>query len=92
MDTGGCYDLETKEWKNLCDITFITAMLPPGGSGKDVTLRYLRHFNLLYVEPFEEGSLSRIFSNILEWYFMNLSSSAPKAITNLQDKIVGSTI
>jgi dynein heavy chain len=66
MDHGGWYDLDTKEWKFLQDITFITAMLP---SGTQVTMRYLRHFMLLYVEPFESDSLVRIFTTILEWYF-----------------------
>jgi hypothetical protein len=29
MDTSGWYDLETKEFKYLQDMVFITAMLPP---------------------------------------------------------------
>ena len=49
MDTGGWYDLDTKEWKNLMDITFIASMLPPTGGRNVVTMRYLRHFSLLYV-------------------------------------------
>jgi dynein heavy chain len=69
MDNMGWYDLETKEWKHLCDITFIASMLPPTGGRNVVTMRYLRHYMLLYVEPFEADSLVRIFSNVLEWYF-----------------------
>ena len=42
-------------------------MLP---TGTQVSMRYLRHFHLLYVEPFESESLIRIFSSILEWYLM----------------------
>jgi dynein heavy chain len=67
-------------------------MLPPTGGRNPVTLRYMRHFNLLYVEPFEADSLQRIFSNILEWYFTNTSPQPSKAITNLRDNIVASTI
>ena len=48
-------------------------MLPPLGGRNSVTMRYLRHFNLLYVEPFEAESLTRIFTNILEWYFISQS-------------------
>ena len=48
MDYGGWYDLETKEFKYLQDIVFITAMLPPTGGRNNVTLRCLRHFHLLY--------------------------------------------
>ncbi len=88
----GWYDLDTKEWKYLCDITFIASMLPPSGGRNVVTQRYLRHYLLLYVEPFEADSLMRIFSNILEWYFSSLPNPLPKAITNLRDNLVTSTI
>ena len=88
----GWYDLETKEWKHLCDITFIASMLPPTGGRNVVTMRYLRHFMLLYVEPFEADSLVRIFSNVLEWYFSTHQNPLPKSITNLKENIVASTI
>jgi dynein heavy chain len=48
MDFGGWYDLETKEFKHLQDICFLSAMLPPGAGRNSVTMRYLRHYNLLY--------------------------------------------
>lgn len=44
------------------------------------------------MEPFEGDSLIRIFSNILEWYFETQSNPLLKAITNLRDNIVNSTI
>ena len=92
MDNSGWYDLESKEFKYLCDIVFIGAMLPPTGGRNSVTLRYLRHFFLLYVQPFEADSLKRIFGYVLEWYFMNLPQNLPKAITSLDNNIVNSTI
>ncbi|KAL4494234.1 hypothetical protein ABPG73_018753, partial [Tetrahymena malaccensis] len=92
MDNGGWYDLADKTWKYLCDIIFITAMLPPTGGRNTVTLRYMRHFNLLYVESFEAESLHRIFSNLLDWYFLNQKQGVGKAIENLRDSIVNSTI
>ena len=67
-------------------------MLPPIGGRNVVTMRYLRHFNLIYVEPFDNDSLFKIFGSILEWYFINLPQSLPKSITNLKDNIVNSTI
>ena len=87
MDHGGFYDLDTKEWKFLQDITFVSAMLP---SGTSVTMRYLRHYFLLYVESFEQDSLMRIFTNVLEWFFSRQSFA--KSITNLRDSTVISTI
>jgi len=44
-------------------------MLPPTGGRNVITLRYQRHYNLLYVEPFERDSLFHIFTNALDWYF-----------------------
>lgn len=65
MDTGGWYDLDTKEMKYLCSINFVAAMLPATGGRNVVTMRYLRHYNLIYVEPFEGDSLVKIFGSIL---------------------------
>jgi len=92
MDNGGWYDLETKEFKNLCGISFLTAMLPPTGGRNFVTMRYLRHFNLIYVEPFDSESLIKIFSNVMEWYFIRSPKPFSKAITSLKDNLVVSTI
>ena len=64
-------------------------MLP---SGTQVTMRYLRYFQLLYVQPFESDSLIRIFSNIMEWYYTNLENSPSPAVRGLRDSIVKSTI
>jgi dynein heavy chain len=92
MDESGWYDLDTKEWKFLNDMIYIASMLPPTGGRNQVSLRYIRHFMTLYVEPFEGDSLTRIFTNILEWYFVNQSHPVSKAITSLRDNIVSSTI
>ena len=47
MDNGGWYDLADKTWKYLCDIIFITAMLPPTGGRNTVTMRYDFFFSFL---------------------------------------------
>lgn len=67
-------------------------MLPPVGGRNVVTMRYLRHYNLIYVEPFDNESLNKIFGCVLEWYFNSLPQSLPKAITGLKDNIVASTL
>lgn len=67
-------------------------MLPPVGGRNVVTMRYLRHYNLIYVEPFDNESLNKIFGCVLEWYFNSLPQSLPKAITGLKDNIVSSTL
>lgn len=67
-------------------------MLPPSGGRNVVSMRYLRHFLLLYVEPFEGDSLQRIFQNVLEWYYLSHSNPLSKAITNLRDNLVNATL
>jgi len=92
LDYGGWYDLDSKEKEfiHLCDITFMVAMGPPSQGRNTVTNRFMRHFNLFYVEPFEKESLNRIFSNILDWYFDNRKLTSD--IHNLRDTVVRSTI
>ncbi|EGR32288.1 hypothetical protein IMG5_089580 [Ichthyophthirius multifiliis] len=90
MDEGGWYDLENKDWKVLQDIIFVAAMLP--GGQNVVTGRYLRHFNLLYVQPFDEESLVRIFSCVMEWYFGLYQGNISKGIVQMGANIVKSTI
>jgi len=46
-------------------------MGPPSQGRNTITMRYSRHYNIMYVGPFEGESLMRIFDNIMEWYFMN---------------------
>lgn len=33
----------------------------------------MRHYNVIYVEPFSDDSLKYIFSNVLEWMFASTS-------------------
>jgi dynein heavy chain len=70
MDYGGWYDIQAdKEFKQIQDIKFCAAMGPPGISGNPITNRYVRHYNILYVEPYSAGAQTSIFGNIMEWMF-----------------------
>lgn len=70
MDHKGWYDTKEKEktFKELIDIIFVTAMGPPGGGKNPITPRYLRHFNLIAINNFEESVLQRIFSKLMDWH------------------------
>lgn len=70
-------------------MTFVSAMLP---SGNQITLRFLRHFNTFYVAPFDKFSLTKIFSSILDWYFLSQPVSPSLSIKELKPKLVNSTI
>ena len=57
MDYGGWYDIiGEKEFKFIQDVKFCAAMGPPGISGNPLTNRYVRHYNILYIEPYSGAS------------------------------------
>ena len=57
MDYGGWYDIiGEKEFKIIQDVKFCAAMGPPGISGNPITNRYVRHYNILYIEPYSGAS------------------------------------
>lgn len=92
QDHQGWYDLETKEFKKLEDIVFVGSMGPPSQGRNSITMRYSRHYNIFYVSTFESESLTRIFDNIMEWYFLNQNGNLPKSVTNQKEKIIQGTI
>jgi dynein heavy chain len=92
LDKGFWYDLETRETKALHDMLFMCTMGPPSLGRNMLTMRFLRHFFVLYTEPFDQSSLTTIFSSILDWYFKNLNPKLPNNIMNLKDNIIESTI
>lgn len=51
-----------KDFKKVVDIRFVVAMGPPGGGRNHITARYVRHFNVIYVEPYDRQSLNYIFT------------------------------
>lgn len=44
-------------------------MGPPGGGRNPVTPRFIRHFNIISVAKFNDDTMTRIFSNIVSFYF-----------------------
>jgi dynein heavy chain len=63
----GWYDLVENEFRVLMDQVIIAAMGPPGGGRNDITPRMMRHFNLICVSEFDDKTLRRIFSTIVQW-------------------------
>lgn len=54
-------------FRKMDDCLFIAAMGPPGGGRNNITSRYGRHFNQITIVDFDDASLKRIFSTLLEW-------------------------
>jgi dynein heavy chain len=79
MDLGGWYDRKSKEklFLNIVDIQFVAAMGPPGGARSLITQRYVRHFNLVNLIPFDQSGLQRIFGTIIQWFVGDKSFANP---------------
>lgn len=95
MDYGGWYDIDDPErsFRKLINVRFTGAMGPPGNGRNSISSRYIRHFNVLYIEPYKEESLKYIFSTIMDWLFQAKSTPPyPMTVQGMKDSIVSNTI
>ena len=49
----------------MVDLHMLAAMCPPGAGKDDITDRCSRCFNLIFVKPFDDESLQRIFNTVV---------------------------
>lgn len=70
------------------DTLLIAAMGPPGGGRNPVTPRFLRHFNTITINEFNDNTMSLIFSKIVNWHF---SKGFNPEVAAVGDPIVSAT-
>ena len=93
MDHGAWYDYGEKgnPKRELKDLTFIAAMGPPTGGKNAVTSRYLRHFNLVICDNFDETCLERIFTKLMDWHIRRYNIAGTVSARVLKN-VVGSSV
>ncbi|KAK3519072.1 hypothetical protein QTP70_016355, partial [Hemibagrus guttatus] len=90
FDHGNWYDLKDTSKITLVDLQLIAAMGPPGGGRNAVTPRFLRHFNICSINAFSDETMSRIFSNVVNFYFRN--NGFPPDRFTIGNQIVSATL
>ena len=88
LDHGGWFDRKTGSFRAMVDVQICSAMGPPGGGRNPITQRFVRHFNLLGLTPFDEDSLKRIYTTILTSW----STNGNMEISGISDSIVSATV
>ncbi|XP_076986007.1 dynein axonemal heavy chain 14, partial [Tamandua tetradactyla] len=79
LDLGGVYDTEKNTWKNIQDLSLVTACIPLVGR-KDISPRLLKHFSILVLPHPPQSALRTIFQAHLGMYFSvnNFTSDVQK--------------
>ncbi|VVC44482.1 Dynein heavy chain, domain-2,Dynein heavy chain domain,Dynein heavy chain, P-loop containing D4 domain,P- [Cinara cedri] len=66
IDHNHWYDTKNTTKVYLKDILLLSAIGPTGGNRHDVCARFLRHFGLFALNSFDDESITKIFSNLLQ--------------------------
>lgn len=60
-------------------------MGPPGGGRNDITSRFTRHMNCISMDEFDDATMGRIFTSIVDWHFNKGFDSAFSRLGKVQE-------
>ncbi|TPX35722.1 hypothetical protein SmJEL517_g02025 [Synchytrium microbalum] len=89
LDHANWYDKKDTSRLELVDVQLVAAMGPPGGGRNFVTPRFMRHFNQIVINAFDDLTMARIFNTITDWHFNRMEFS--DEVRSLSSKIVNAT-
>ena len=72
---GGFYDRKKHTWNSIENLVLVSACAPPGGGRNQMTARFCRHLNMLYIPPPANSILKAIFSVILDGHLAAFDSA-----------------
>ncbi|XP_052028538.1 LOW QUALITY PROTEIN: dynein axonemal heavy chain 6 [Apodemus sylvaticus] len=88
QDFGGFYDRNKLFWKEIQDVTIVSACAPPGGGRNPVTPRFIRHFSMLCLPMPSEHSLKQIFQAILNGFLADFPDAVKQTSSNIVEAAV----
>jgi dynein heavy chain len=90
MDHKIWYDSKELFAMRLIDTLVIAAMKPPVGKQYEMSPRFMRHFNTLFIDHFEDATISAIFSRLVLWHLDTKGFS--KEFDPCIEQVVSSTL
>ncbi|XP_075248722.1 dynein axonemal heavy chain 7-like isoform X2 [Convolutriloba macropyga] len=85
------YDRKDCSAIKLVDTQLIASMGPPGGGRNVVTPRFLRHFNTIVIDDFNNNTLTSIFNAIMQWHLFS-RNAFPESFKQAGEQIVSCTL
>jgi len=88
LDSGGIYDRDKLDWKDIENVILCTICTPPGGGRNLLTPRFTRHLSVIFMPIASENVLRTIFSSIINGFLEKF----PPNIVDSSSEIVQASV